>query len=162
MLRNLNALSIKHQSYPKSRKSTHSNKNLKNMLMSQHWCALPCYMTGVFIASGNVIRNCFNSNNRRSKDKIKSCKGKQITGIVSVFIPWVERISKQSMDIKTKVLPRQWLAREAGWRYGIMSTVAKIIQTKFNNLINLLHGRLVGVMVSCLRFLMNSKNCTYK
>ena len=86
-----------------------------------------------------------------------------------------------------EVLLRQWLTREAGWRYGIMSTVPyeqqKIIQTNiliitreagwrygimstvpykklYRQIILLLHGRPVGAMVSCLRFLI--KNYTDK
>ena len=44
------------------------------------------------------------------------------------------------------------ITREAGWRYGIMSTVPYELQN-YTDIILLLHGRPVGVMVSCLRFL---------
>ena len=54
------------------------------------------------------------------------------------------------------------ITREANWRYGIMSTVPYEQQKLYRQIILLLHGRPVGVMVSCLRFLMNSKKYTGK
>ena len=44
------------------------------------------------------------------------------------------------------------MTREAGWCYGIMSTVPHEQQKIYRQII-LLHGRQVGVKVSCLRFL---------
>ena len=41
------------------------------------------------------------------------------------------------------VLLRQWLSREAGWRYGIMFTVPYKQQKLYRQIILLLHDRLV-------------------
>ena len=49
------------------------------------------------------------------------------------------------------------ITREAGWCYGIMSTVPYEQQKLYGQIILLLHGRPVGVMVSCLRFLWTAK-----
>ena len=49
------------------------------------------------------------------------------------------------------------ITREAGWCYGIMSTVPYEQQKLYRQIIFLLHGRPVGVMVSCLRFLWTAK-----
>ena len=47
------------------------------------------------------------------------------------------------MSVHGKVLLRQWLTREAGWRYGIMSTVPYEQQKLYRQIILLLHVMLV-------------------
>ena len=65
---------------------------------------------------------------------------------MNYFIAKLQHLTKicNSHGHHDKVLLRQWLTREAGWRYGIMSTVP--YKKLCKKIILLFHGRPVGIM----------------